>query len=137
MTPQAAAAITQPEAKRTSFGQPLRALRTKETILEKRVRFALTELQIPFVQGPDFHVAQPDFFIEQLGLVIEVDGRYWHSSRKQLRRDRIKDNFYQSLGLSVLRINENETLDAKTAIMRGLLNLGLIQKGAAQKGAPA
>ena len=44
-----------------------------------------------------------DFLLNER-LVVEVDGAAYHSSPSQVERDRVRDNYLHSLGLSVLRI---------------------------------
>jgi very-short-patch-repair endonuclease len=50
-----------------------------------------------------------DFFCARAKLVIEVDGSQ-HLSDEMLEYDRIRDEYMSSLGLRVLRFNNNDVL---------------------------
>ena len=86
----------------------LRRPRTGETSLERLFRFALMKANIPFEENVPLGLAQPDFYFRKARVVVECDGRYWHSSIRQQARDRQKDAWYKGQGLTVLRFTENE-----------------------------
>ena len=48
-----------------------------------------------------------DFYCYKLKLVIEVDG-YSHLLANNQKRDKIKDRYLQSIGLTVVRIQDND-----------------------------
>ena len=50
------------------------------------------------------HGYEVDFLWREAGLVVEVDGFQFHSSRDAFERDRRRDADLQSQGLSVLRV---------------------------------
>lgn len=45
-----------------------------------------------------------DAYLPPLRCVIEVDGEYYHTRPRQVRRDRRKDRYYRARGLRVLRV---------------------------------
>lgn len=93
---------------------------TYRTNLERFVEAALVPalhargVQRYYFNYPDFKVAQPDFYIPSLGIVIEVDGYHWHHTTKQRARDARKDRFYKSMGLKVARLPEALVLRSPT-----------------------
>jgi very-short-patch-repair endonuclease len=53
-----------------------------------------------------------DIWYPEQNLVVELDGRKWHSSRRELKRDRRYDNLLNISGKRVLRLNwEDLTLE--------------------------
>jgi very-short-patch-repair endonuclease len=53
-----------------------------------------------------------DIWYPEQNLVVELDGRKWHSSRRELKRDRRYDNLLNVSGKRVLRLNwEDLTLE--------------------------
>ncbi len=63
--------------------------------------------------GYDFHRQKPlgeyivDFFCHELMLVIEVDG-VSHNQEKVMERDRQKEKFLESIGISVIRFQDSD-----------------------------
>ncbi len=57
-----------------------------------------------------------DFFCPKAKLVIEVDGAQ-HYSGKGKQKDRIRDHYMESLGLSVLRVSDREVFDNLNGII--------------------
>lgn len=51
-----------------------------------------------------------DFLLPGLGILVELDGEYWHCTKKQLNRDRIKNRIAEDNGYTLLRIS-NSNLD--------------------------
>jgi very-short-patch-repair endonuclease len=47
-----------------------------------------------------------DFFLPQLNLLVELDGEYWHCTRQQLNRDRIKNKIAGDNGYTLLRLSD-------------------------------
>jgi len=72
----------------------------------KIVHEALVAAGMEFLTSQRFSYFELDEFNPQLGIVVEVDGDYWHSSEKQKISDRRKDTFLKNKGLRVLRIRE-------------------------------
>lgn len=44
-----------------------------------------------------------DAYIESWGLVVEADGRNWHTRQADFQRDRIRDNELAAMGIQVIR----------------------------------
>jgi len=49
-----------------------------------------------------------DFFLPMLGVGLEVDGVYWHSSARQIASDRRKEQRLQKAGIQTVRITDRE-----------------------------
>ncbi|MEO2091683.1 MAG: DUF559 domain-containing protein [Gemmataceae bacterium] len=58
-------------------------------------------VELPFRHGN--RPGEGDLVADRLKVVVEVDGRYWHLTADQYRRDRRKDWLYQTHGYLVLR----------------------------------
>ena len=77
--------------------------------------------------GYDFHRQKPignyiaDFYCHQLKLVIEVDG-ITHHRPAVIEKDKIKEKAFESLGLTVLRFDDEEVLDDIKYVMKELTN---------------
>lgn len=56
-----------------------------------------------------------DAYIPSLNLVIEVDGSYWHSLDRVVKKDRAENAYLKKCGYRVVRIPENEVSDFSTA----------------------
>lgn len=52
-----------------------------------------------------------DAYIPSLNLVIEADGKYWHSLDKVVKRDRAKNAYLTKCGFKLLRLSEDEIKD--------------------------
>jgi len=61
-----------------------------------------------------------DFFCPRAKLVIEVDGSQ-HLSDEMLEYDRIRDEYLSSLGLRVLRFNNNDVLTNIDGVIERIL----------------
>ena len=59
-----------------------------------------------FINGQRLGNYVPDFHSPERKIVIEVDGIYWHSMDKAIKRDIEKDKYYQSLGYKIFRITD-------------------------------
>lgn len=71
-----------------------------------------------------------DFYIPSLNLILEIDGEYWHSSRKQINRDILKENEALTQGFKFLRISDenlNFNLIFKNKLFMNNHNIQLIQ----------
>ena len=62
-----------------------------------------------------------DFYGPKLALVIEVDG-YSHLLERNQKRDKLKDHYLLSLGLTVLRIQDNDVKQNMSAVIEKLTN---------------
>ena len=75
--------------------------------------------------GYDFHRQKPigeyiaDFYCHELKLVVEIDGAT-HENEKEIYNDRMKDDYYKSLGLKVLRFEDLEVIGNANLIEKKL-----------------
>jgi very-short-patch-repair endonuclease len=67
------------------------------------------------VLGLQFYRQKPlgkyivDFFVPKARLVVEVDGSQ-HAEERHAHRDKMRDDYLNSLGIKVLRFNSREVL---------------------------
>jgi len=86
----------------------------KSRLEKEGIRFMF---QKAFIMGNCFCIA--DFYLPKPArTVIEIDGDY-HTTEKQIRRDYIKDKYYESRGFRVIRIknSEVETFDISMFVL--------------------
>jgi very-short-patch-repair endonuclease len=69
------------------------------------------------------HGYEVDFFWREQGLVVEIDGFQFHSSREAFERDRRRDAHLQSHGLRVLRVTWRRLVDAPYATLTYLVRV--------------
>ena len=62
-----------------------------------------------------------DFLWRDQGLVVEVDGFQFHSTREAFERDRRRDAELQRAGLRVLRVTWRQVVDAPYATLANLV----------------
>ena len=94
------------------------------TSLAKRLRKNSTKSEVKLwgclrskqMMGYDFHRQKPidnfiaDFFCNELGLVIELDG-YTHSFEHIYKKDMTKERILNNLGIRVLRFNDEDVMN--------------------------
>ena len=78
----------------------------KDTLPERIVQQALTELKIPFTTHKSI-LGQPDIFIEP-NICIFIDGDYWHGSQEAQIKDVRINKILKEKGYFVIRIWEHE-----------------------------
>ena len=89
-----------------------RELRNNMTFAEKATWRMLNGKQF---KGYDFHRQKPigefiaDFYCYDLRLVIEIDG-ITHLDKDVIRKDRIKSQYFNSIGLNILRFSDDLVL---------------------------
>ena len=89
-----------------------RELRNNMTFAEKATWRMLNGKQF---KGYDFHRQKPigefiaDFYCYDLRLVIEIDG-ITHLDKDVIRKDRIKSQYFNSIGLNILRFTDDLVL---------------------------
>jgi very-short-patch-repair endonuclease len=70
---------------------------------------------------PDLNVrvagCEVDFLWRDAGLVVEVDGFAYHSTRAAFERDRRRDAKLQSAGFAVVRVTWRQILDEPEALV--------------------
>jgi very-short-patch-repair endonuclease len=67
------------------------------------------------------HGHEVDFLWREQGLIVEVDGFQFHSSRAAFERDRRRDAELQAAGLRVLRVTWRQVVDAPYAALTNLV----------------
>ena len=77
-------------------------------------------LPAPEVNVP-VHGHQVDFLWRDQGLVVEVDGFQFHSTREAFERDRRRDAELQRAGLRVLRVTWRQVVAAPYATLANLV----------------
>ena len=60
-----------------------------------------------------------DFYCPELSLVIEVDGDS-HADANQIRKDRQRENYLRSLGLQVIRYQNNDVMKNLDGVLEDL-----------------
>jgi len=63
-----------------------------------------------------------DFYLPDKNLVIECDGKYWHSLKKPAVRDRQKNGWLISKGFKVLRLREDSIRSLDPGALYSLIN---------------
>ena len=88
---------------------------------EERFLALIREAELPPPEiNVRLHGFTVDFFWRQAGVVVEIDGYRWHSSRSAFERDRRKDVTMRDAGLSLTRLTW-EAMDRRPlAIVAGL-----------------
>ncbi len=85
------------------------ATKFKRTQPELKMFKMLKELNISFY--PDYLMYDKffvDAYLPEQNVILEVDGRYWHSGEKQQEKDRKKDLYLKACGHKVFRFWEDE-----------------------------
>src|SRR3990167_1221371 len=90
--------------------------RPKETKLEKIVRQTLEKININFrrnywLRSKETTPKEYDFYLPDDHLLIEVDGKYWHSLEKNIKNDMIKNELAATLGYFLIRIPEDKCFE--------------------------
>ena len=99
-----------------------RRLRSNMTGPETRLWSALRARQL---QGMKFHRQHGigpyivDFYCPEQSLVIEVDGDS-HANADQIVRDQLRDKYFQSLGLRVIRYFNNDIVKNLAGVLEDL-----------------
>lgn len=107
--------------KRTSFYKKIGLIGIKAqqsskepTSIEKKVYDELKERGFLFenqkVINGKFIV---DAYIPKLNLIVEVDGKYWHSLERVVKKDKAENAYLKKCGFNLLRLDENEVNDGK------------------------
>ena len=85
----------------------------------------LKKLPIPVKRQKNIENYILDFYIPSAKLAIEIDGRQ-HKLAENREDDRIRDEFLNSLGITVVRCTNDDIRDRFQAVARDILNrLGL------------
>ncbi len=101
-----------------------RILRNNMTNAEKATWRMLKGKQL---KGYDFHRQKPignyiaDFYCYDLRLVIEIDG-ITHLDKEVQKRDKLKENYINSIGLNILRFTDDIVLGNCNIVERQILD---------------
>jgi len=77
---------------------------------EKLVFDKLTDLGILFEHQYRIGKYWTDFLLVHMNTIVEVDGKYWHSSVEQKKHDMERDKFIQSNGFNIVHIPAKNVL---------------------------
>lgn len=66
-----------------------------------------------------------DVYIPSFNLIVECDGDYWHSLKKNQMRDKAKDAYLAECGFDLLRLSEMEIKNGK--FIKKLKQVGIFQ----------
>ena len=99
-----------------------RRLRSNMTGPETRLWSALRARQLQGMKFRRQHGIGPyivDFYCPEQSLVIEVDGDS-HANADQIVRDQLRDKYFQSLGLRVIRYFNNDIVKNLAGVLEDL-----------------
>lgn len=68
--------------------------------------------------------ATVDAYLPSWRLIVEGDGRRWHTRRADMERDRLRDNEATAHGFAVLRFTYEMLRDARHSCLDTLLRTG-------------
>ena len=104
--------------------------------LEQRVADLLDDLKIEYerevpLKYPGSGFRYYDFCLYDYGVLIEVDGAYWHGERKKIdysslmakKNDMTKNWLAKKSGYNLIRIKEKEILEEYEEVRKKLLNV--------------
>lgn len=83
----------------------------------KKIRY-LREVQFKGLQTENGGWYRADFFLPDKDMIVEYDGDY-HLLDYQKKVDQIKDKYYKSIGLTVVRINKHNYKEQLSRICGG------------------
>lgn len=88
---------------------------------ERRLHSWLTEAGTAYVTEHKVGPYLADVFVQNLGLVIECDG-YYHTTERGIEKDRARDLYMRSFGLTVLRFDscDIDSGKARPALLEAL-----------------
>ena len=91
------------------------------TGIERTVKQWLEDRGIEFI--PQYPLRQgyiADFGLLNKRIIIEVDGKHWHSGKKELKKDRFRDYMLKRAGWKTIRIPE-EGIDKLDSLLSSLI----------------
>ncbi len=102
-----------------------------ETMIEKRVRYALQRSKIKFSQEVKIGTYRADFLLPEFSLIVECDGEYWHDRKPGvIARDKRKTFFLQNQGYEVIRLPEQTIRKIPISELQTILNQQIQQRQA-------
>lgn len=110
--------------KLTSAAQSLRKKMTQE---ERKLWYGfLKDLPVTINRQKVFKSFVVDFYCASVGIAIEVDGSQ-HYDDENAAKDRLRDEYFRSVGITVLRYSNSEINNEFEAVCNDILkNLGLL-----------
>lgn len=91
-------------------------LKAKETDSEKDAAVYLKHKSYSMSRQVSFRINKKiyfaDIFIQTKGIIVEIDGGY-HNESDQKAKDEIRDNDFQSIGITTIRIKNEDTKNRK------------------------
>jgi very-short-patch-repair endonuclease len=98
--------------------------RMKNLLKKKQFKFEKNKV---FMNGDYFYFA--DFYLPELDLVIEIDGKY-HETEKQMKVDYYKDRYYtETKKLKLLRITNKKLAQIGEKVVDTILSLMVLPAG--------
>ena len=91
------------------------------TSLERKVKSFLDERGIEHI--PQYPLRQgyiADFALPDRKIIIEVDGKKWHSGKKKQKKDRFRDYMLKRAGWKTIRIPEKD-IDKLDGLLSSIL----------------
>lgn len=80
----------------------------KRSSIEFSIEKVLEQIGVSYEPNKQIGPYIVDFFLPNLGMVIECDGDYWHSLPRIREKDIKKDSYLKELGFEVIHFSENE-----------------------------
>jgi len=87
------------------------------TKIEKHIKDELVKRKLAFEFQFKLLSYWIDFAFPESKLAIEVDGKRWHSTDKQIQKDQIRDKRITDLGWIVMRFGEKEIMDNPSLVV--------------------
>lgn len=82
---------------------------TVDTSIERKTEEWLKSKNINYIHPFNWaNKFQSDFYISALNLIIECDGKYWHSLPKAIKKDKEKDVCAKKCGFNLIRLTEEQ-----------------------------
>lgn len=104
-------------------------MRSTPTIAEKKLFELLTQIGIEFEFQKAFITewvfAIPDFFIESMRLIIEVDGSV-HNLVRVKKKDALHNKYFKSKGYDVLRMTNEHVMTLTKTKLKNILKRRVI-----------
>lgn len=125
--------MVRPKSELNEFRKKLNSKKTRaeqvlEATLSRHIRGKGSRLKAQYVLG--FYIA--DFFYRSRNLVIEVDGSI-HETSEQKLKDARRDSFFESKGIRVLRLTNEEILNNPVSCIQKILAFPMLPKNKRSK----
>lgn len=103
------------DEKRREWLKPMQAAlegKTSNTSIEQAIENALWELGVEYTKQECIFMEElgraaiPDFYLPKYKTILECDGDYWHSKPETKEKDAERDKWFETKGLTVIRLPE-------------------------------